>query len=67
VKKKVSRTKKTRRPAGRALPRARPAAATAQASSGDSTLLIAGLALVVLVLGDTLFMTLSVRYLRSTG
>jgi len=67
VKKKVSRTKKTKRPAGRALPRPRPAAATAQAASGDSTLLIAGLALVVLVLGDTLFMALSVRYLRSTG
>jgi len=39
-------------------------AAAEGSSSGDSTLLIGGLALVVLVLGDTIFLALSTRYLR---
>jgi asparagine synthetase B (glutamine-hydrolysing) len=38
---------------------------TAAASSAvDSTLLVAGLALVVLVLGDAVFLALSTRFLR---
>jgi hypothetical protein len=41
-------------------------AAAAGASSPDSTLLIGGLALVVLVLGDTIFLALSTRFLRET-
>lgn len=39
-------------------------AADAPSSSPDSTLLIGGLALVVLVLGDTIFLALSTRVLR---
>jgi hypothetical protein len=39
-------------------------AAAAGSSSPDSTLLIGGLALVVLVLGDTIFLALSTRFLR---
>jgi hypothetical protein len=38
--------------------------ATGGSSSPDSTLLIGGLALVVLVLGDTIFLAVSSRYLR---
>jgi hypothetical protein len=41
-----------------------PKAVAAGSSSVDSTLLIGGLALVVLVLGDTIFLALSARFLR---
>jgi hypothetical protein len=40
------------------------AAAAASSSSTDSTLLIGGLALVILVVGDTLLLSVSARYLR---
>lgn len=39
-------------------------AASAESSSPDSMLLIGGLALVILVLGDTLFLAFSSRFLR---
>jgi hypothetical protein len=41
-----------------------PAAPRAGPSSPDTRLLIGGLALVVLVLGDTMFLALSTRFLR---
>jgi hypothetical protein len=41
-------------------------AAPAASSSPDSNLLIGGLALVILVLGDTVFLALSTRFLRET-
>jgi hypothetical protein len=41
-----------------------PRAARAGSSSPDTRLLIGGLALVVLVLGDTMFLALSTRFLR---
>lgn len=47
------------------LPAAKRAAEKAS-SSPNSLLLIGGLALVVLVLGDTVFLSLSTRYLRET-
>jgi hypothetical protein len=34
-------------------------------SSGDRMLLIGGLALVVLIIGDTVFLSLSARFLRA--
>lgn len=40
------------------------AAAAATSSSTDTTLLIGGLALVILVVGDTLLLSVSARYLR---
>jgi hypothetical protein len=40
--------------------------ARASASSPDTLLLIGGFALVVIVLGDTIFLTLSTRYLRQS-
>jgi hypothetical protein len=43
-----------------------PAAAARSSSSPDSTLLFGGLALVVLVLGDTIFLAVSSRYLRAS-
>jgi hypothetical protein len=46
-----------------ALPRLRTTAVT-EAASTDNMLLIGGLALFVLVLGDTVFLALSARYLR---
>jgi hypothetical protein len=39
-------------------------AVSAESSSPDSMLLIGGLALVILVLGDTIFLALSSRFLR---
>ena len=41
------------------------AAAAAETSSPDSKLLIGGLALVILVLGDTIFLAVSSRFLRN--
>ena len=38
--------------------------AVAKSSPSDSMLLVGGLALVVLVLGDTILLALSTRYLR---
>jgi len=49
---------------GRGLPRVARKVAH-KASSSDSLLVAGGLALVVLVLGDTIFLALSSRYLRA--
>jgi hypothetical protein len=46
------------------LPRVR---ATVAADSPDTMLLVGGFALFVLVLGDTIFLTLSARFLRGAG
>jgi hypothetical protein len=68
VKKSVE-TKKAKpdpvRPIKQTLPAAKRAAEKAS-SSPNSLLLIGGLALVVLVLGDTVFLSLSTRFLRET-
>ncbi len=48
----------------RVLPRVR---ATVAADSPDTMLLVGGFALFVLVLGDTIFLTLSARFLREAG
>ena len=55
--------KRSTQPKRRALPRAR---AVAESASPDTMLLAGGLALFVLVLGDTVFLTLSARFLRQT-
>jgi hypothetical protein len=55
--------KSSRAPAKRTLPRAR-AEIVADPSSSDRMLLIGGLALVVLIIGDTVFLSLSARFLR---
>ena len=55
--------KRSTQPSRRALPRAR---AVAESASPDTMLLAGGLALFVLVLGDTVFLTLSARFLRQT-
>jgi hypothetical protein len=62
-KKKVSTRARTAKPAASQPVRRLPAAG-ARSSSPDSRLLIGGLALVVLVLGDTVFLALSTRVLR---
>jgi hypothetical protein len=41
--------------------------ATVAADSPDTMLLVGGFALFVLVLGDTIFLTLSARFLREAG
>lgn len=51
------------RPGKKALPRVAPAAAS-HSSSPDTMLLIGGVALVILVLGDTVFLGFSARFLR---
>jgi hypothetical protein len=48
------------------LPRVAPAAAS-PSSSPDTLLLVGGVALFVLVLGDTLFLAFSARYLREAS
>jgi hypothetical protein len=55
-------TKPTPKPAAKKLRTI--AAAAATSSSTDTTLLIGGLALVILVVGDTLLLSVSARYLR---
>jgi hypothetical protein len=55
--------KQARPPAKRSLPRVAPAA-TSHSSSPDTLLLIGGVALVILVLGDTVFLAFSARFLR---
>jgi hypothetical protein len=62
VKKKAG-TGSSRPRVKQALPRVAPAAAS-QPSSPDNLLLIGGVALVILVLGDTIFLGFSVRFLR---
>jgi hypothetical protein len=58
------RRKKVSKPAtNRTLPRVRSEVVT-DPSSGDRMLLIGGLALVVLIIGDTVFLSLSARFLR---
>ena len=64
TKKEPSRARSAKQAVKKRVPRL-PAAA-AESSSRDSTLLIGGLALVVLVLGDTIFLALSTRFLRET-
>ena len=54
-------SKSTQKPV---LPRVR---ATVAADSPDTMLLVGGFALFVLVLGDTIFLTLSARFLREAG
>jgi hypothetical protein len=63
AKKAVVRTQTTKKPAKktvRSIPRV-----AHRASTSDSVLLAGGLALVILVLGDTIFLALSSRYLRA--
>jgi hypothetical protein len=62
VKKPVKR-KNASKPAARKRVPALPTA-VAKSSPADSMLLVGGLALVVLVLGDTILLALSTRYLR---
>jgi hypothetical protein len=62
AKQKQARTGSTKQ-TKRVLPRVAPAA-TSQSSSSDTMLLIGGVALFILVLGDTLFLAFSARYLR---
>lgn len=64
-KKRVTRVRSAKAAARRSLPAITPPA-DPSGSSPDSMLLIGGLALVVLVLGDTVFLTLSTRFLRET-
>ncbi len=47
--------------------RALPSLAREEATSSDTMLLVGGLALFVLVLADTVFLTLSTRYLRGAN
>lgn len=63
VKVKPAKRATSEQPLAQALPRLRPTAVS-EAASTDNMLLIGGLALFVLVLGDTVFLTLSARYLR---
>jgi hypothetical protein len=63
VKKTKKPAKATKKAAKRTLPRPAPAAA-ASSSSPDTLLLIGGLALFILVLGDTIFLAFSARFLR---
>ena len=61
-----------KKPAGerttkQAVKRALPSLGRQKAGSPDTMLLIGGLALVVLVLCDTAFLTLSTRFLRGAG
>jgi hypothetical protein len=63
VKKTRNPARSTKKAAKRTLPRPAPAAA-ASSSSPDTLLLVGGLALFILVLGDTLFLAFSARYLR---
>jgi hypothetical protein len=59
------RRKKVSKPAAeRTLPRPRTEVVT-ESSSRDHMLLIGGLALVVLIIGDTVFLSLSARFLRA--
>jgi hypothetical protein len=62
VKKQVKRENASKRAARTRVP-ALPTA-VAKSSPSDSMLLVGGLALVVLVLGDTILLALSTRYLR---
>jgi hypothetical protein len=62
VVKKNTSARTTQPAAKRALARIAPAAA--KASSSDTMLMVGGLALVILVLGDTVFLALSSRFLR---
>jgi hypothetical protein len=64
AKKKTSttQTRAARQAARKRVPKVQ--AAVAGSPSPDSTLLIGGLALVVLVLGDTILLALSSRFLR---
>jgi hypothetical protein len=64
VKKKAPTRARTPKKAVRTRAASLPTAAAAGSSSPDSTLLFGGLALVVLVLGDTIFLALSTRFLR---
>ena len=63
AKEKPVRAKTTKQATRRALP----SLSRTEAGSTDTMLLIGGLALVVLVLLDTVFLTLSTRFLRSAG
>jgi len=63
AKKAVVRTQTTKKPAKKSV-RSIPTVAH-RASTSDSVLLAGGLALVILVLGDTIFLALSSRYLRA--
>jgi hypothetical protein len=56
--------RRTAKPTARKRVRSLPTATERSSSSPDSTLLIGGLALVVLVLGDTILLAASSRYLR---
>jgi hypothetical protein len=56
---------KPARKAKRSLPRVERAAPSS--SSPDSMLLVGGVALVILILGDTVFLAFSARYLRAAG
>lgn len=60
VKRKPARERTTKQTASKALP----GLVREQASSPDTMLMVGGLALFVLVLADTVFLTLSARYLR---
>ena len=55
------------RTAKQAVTKSLPSLSRKEASPPDAVLLIGGLALVVLVLCDTVFLTLSSRYLRGAG
>jgi len=63
AKEKPVRERTTKQTASKALP----SLVREQASSPDTMLLIGGLALFALVLADTVFLTLSTRYLRGAG
>jgi hypothetical protein len=63
VKKKPVRERTTKQAASKALP----SLGREEAGATDTMLLIGGLALFVLVLSDTVFLTLSTRYLRGAG
>jgi hypothetical protein len=66
VKKKTPTRARTAKKAVKKRAVSLPAAAAAGSPSPDSRLMIGGLALVVLVLGDTIFLALSTRFLRGT-
>jgi hypothetical protein len=63
TKPRIVRKQTTKRAAKKSLP----SLVRAEASSPDRMLLIGGLALFALVLCDTVFLTLSTRYLRGAG
>jgi hypothetical protein len=66
VKKKTPNRARTAKKSVKTRAASLPTAAAAGSSSPDSRLMIGGLALVILVLGDTIFLALSTRFLRGS-